>query len=599
MHSRLAGAAAAVLLALVTQSARASAPFGEAPSARSKRGMVSAATPESVEAGARALAAGGGAVDAAISAAFALAVTYPQAGNLAGGGFAVVRTPEGGFFALDFRETAPAGTWRNTYLDAQGASRPQASRFGGLAVATPGTVRGLEALHRKFGRLPWRRLVAPAIALARDGYRTPPGLARELAEDSVRRVLSRDAEAARLFYPHGKPVAQGTLLVQPDLAATLEAIASRGADGFHRGEIARRIAEFVRATGGVLTEADLAGYAPSWRIPFAFDDGRFRLVTMPSPSSGGFLLASILGQLRFARGDISSRDAAETIHLIAEAERRAYADRNRFLGDADCVDEPLARLLAPARLAALGFSIDPSRVTPSREVTGGAWPGEHDQTTHLSTATVDGDAVALTYTLNDAFGNGTIVPRVGVLLNNEMDDFSAVPGVANAYGLVQGEANAVRAGGRPLSSMVPTIVLEDGRPRFVLGSPGGATIPTTVLQVFLNAGPRGEPLAEAVAAPRFHHQHLPDRIEVETGAYPESVKAALRAKGHVVSERGMLGRIHAIAFEKDGTLTGVADPRGYGAAAGPEGAESASASRSLRARNRRSGAVETSFSALR
>ncbi len=570
-----AGATAAVLLSLAALPTRASEPFGEAKVARSKRGMVSAATPESVEAGARVLAAGGGAVDAAITAAFVLAVTYPQAGNLAGGGFAVVRTAEGDFFALDFRETAPAATWRNTYLDAGRSSGPLASRYGGLAVATPGTVRGLEALHGRFGRLPWGRLVAPAIALARAGYRVPPGLARQLAEDGVRRVLSRDPEAARLFYPQGEPVAAGTLLVQPDLAATLEAIASRGADGFHRGAVARRIAEFVRAKGGVLTEADLAGYAPSWRIPFAFDNGRFRLVTMPPPSSGGFLLASILGQLRFVRGDISSRDSAETIHLIAEAERRAFADRNRFLGDPDCVDLPLARLLAPARLAAQGFSIDPSRATPSREVPGGAWPGERDQTTHLSTATADGDAVALTYTLNDTFGNGTVVPGVGVFLNNEMDDFSAVPGSANMFGLVQGEANVVRAGGRPLSSMTPTIVLEDGRPRFVLGSKGGGTIPTTILQVFLNAGPRGQPLSEAVAAPRFHHQHLPDRIEVEIGAFSEGVRAALRARGHAVGERsrkntgGMQGMVHAIAFENDGTLTGVADPRGYGAAAGP------------------------------
>jgi gamma-glutamyltranspeptidase / glutathione hydrolase len=569
MRPRLAGAAAAAFLALVAPSAWASAPFGEALAARSKRGMVSAATPESVEAGARVLAEGGGAVDAAIASAFVLAVTYPQAGNLAGGGFAVVRTAEGGFFALDFRETAPAATWRNTYLDTGEASRPQTSRYGGLAVATPGTVRGLEALHRRFGRLPWDRLVAPSIVLARNGYRVPPGLARGLANEHLRLVLSRDPEAERLFYPQGKPVAAGTLLVQPDLAATLETIASRGADGFHRGQIARRIAEFVRATGGVLTEADLAGYAPSWRIPFVFDYGRFRLVTMPSPSSGGFLLASILGQLRFVRGDISSRDAAESIHLIAEAERRAYADRNRFLGDADCVDVPLARLLKPARLAALGFSIDPERATPSQEIMGGARPGERDQTTHLSTATADGEAVALTYTLNDTFGNGAIVPGVGVFLNNEMDDFSAVPGTANMFGLVQGEANAVRAGGRPLSSMTPTIVLEDGRPRFVLGSPGGPTISTTVLQVFLNAGPRGQPLAEAVAARRFHHQHLPDRIELERGVFPDDVKEALRAKGHALYTGGMLGIVHAIAFERDGTLTGVADPRGYGAAAGP------------------------------
>jgi len=565
--------------------------------------MVSAATPEAVEAGARVLEAGGGAVDAAIATAFVLAATYPQAGNLAGGGFAVVRTKDGGFFALDFRETAPAATWRNTYLDAAGAPRDMASRYGGLAVATPGTVRGLESLHRTLGRLPWARLVAPAVRLAREGFRVHAGLTAQLALS--RKVLSRDPEAARLFFSAGEPIAAGSLLVQPDLARTLDLISARGADGFHRGEVARRIARFVHATGGVLTEEDLAVYAPSWRVPFALDFGPFRLVTMPPPSAGGFLLASILGQLQTVRGDFSSRDAAESIHLIAEAERRAYADRNRFLGDPDCVEMPLVRLLAPARLAALGFSIDPARATPSSAIAGGAWPGERDQTTHLSTATADGEAVALTYTLNDTFGNGTIAPGTGVFLNNEMDDFSAVPGTANMFGLVQGEANAVRAGGRPPSSMTPTIVLEDGRPRFVLGSPGGGTIPTTILQVFLNAGPRGQPLVEAVAARRFHHQHLPDRIEVEAGAFPEGVKAALREKGHVVEERrpdsthGVLGQVHAIAFEKDGTLTGVADPRGYGAAAGPKGAASASTSLSLRARNRLSGSLPASASASR
>jgi len=296
---------------------------------------------------------------------------------------------------------------------------------------------------------------------------------------------------------------------------------------------------------------------------------------MPLPSSGGFLLASILGQLRFVRGAIDDRDAPETLHLVAEAERRAYADRNRFLGDPACVDVPLAALLAPARLAALGFSIDPARATPSSSIVGGAWPREPDQTTHYVTATADGGAVSVTYTLNDTLGNRTVVPGVGVLLNNEMDDFAVEPGAANAYGLVQGESNAVRAGARPLSSMTPLVVLEDGRPRLVLGSPGGGVIPTTVLQVYLNAARRGEPLGEAVAARRFHHQHLPDRIELEGGAFPEDVKATLRAKGHALDERGTLytggtlGRVHAIAFEKDGSLTAAADPRGYGAAAGP------------------------------
>ncbi len=556
----------------------ASAPFGPAPVARSRRGVVASATAEATEAGAATLAAGGNAVDAAVATALALAVTYPSAGNLAGGGFAVGRTAGGELWALDFRETAPAGTWRNSFLGPDGKARPGASTKGGLAVGTPGTVRGLEALHRRYGKLPWARLVAPAVRLAREGFRVPPGLSRIFT--AYQSDLARDPAAAALFAPGGLALPAGSLLVQEDLARTLETIAAKGADGFHRGEIARKIAAFVRATGGVLTEEDIAGYQPEWRPPFVFDDGPYRLVTMPLPSSGGFLLASILGQLRFVHGSIDDRDAAESIHLVVEAERRAYADRNAFLGDPSCVDVPLATLLAPARLAALGFSIDPARATPSSAIHGGAWPKEPDQTTHFSTATADGGVVSVTYTLNDTLGNHTVVPGVGTLLNNEMDDFATEPGAANAYGLVQGESNAVRAGARALSSMTPTVVLERGRPRLVLGSPGGAVIPTTVLQVYLNALLRGEPLGEAVAARRFHHQHLPDRIELESGVFPGDVKEALRAKGHALFERGnrytegRIGRVHAIAFEKDGSLTAAADPRGYGAAMGAEGAAS-------------------------
>jgi gamma-glutamyltranspeptidase/glutathione hydrolase len=554
----------------------AAAPFGPAHVAHSRVGAVASATPEATAAGVAVIADGGNAADAAVATALALAVTYPPAGNLAGGGFAVGRTPGGELWALDFRETAPAATWRNTFLGPDGRVRRGASTRGGLAVATPGTVRGLEALHRRYGKLPWARLVRPAVHLARGGFRVPTGLARIFSAYAT--DLARDAGASKLFLPGGEPLPAGALLVQEDLAKTLETIAAKGADGFHRGPVARRVAAFVQATGGVLAEEDLAGYQPEWRPPFVFDDGRFRLITMPLPSSGGFILASILGQLRFVRGTIDDRDAAESIHLVAEAERRAYADRNRFLGDPACVDVPLASLLAPARLAALGFSIDPARATPSSSIVGGAGPREPDQTTHFSTATADGGAVAVTYTLNDTLGNRTVVPGVGVVLNNEMDDFAVEPGTANAYGLVQGESNAVRAGARPLSSMTPLVVLEDGRTRLVLGSPGGGLIPTTVLQVYLNAARRSEPLGDAVAARRFHHQHLPDRIELEAGVFPENVKAALRAKGHVLDEGGSLytggklGRVHAIAFEKDGSLTAAADPRGYGAAGAAEDA---------------------------
>ncbi len=611
MRARLAAALAAALAVTLLPPPRlsraadgaapaASAPFGPAPVARSRRGAVSSATAEASDAGAEILAAGGNAVDAAVATALALAVTYPSAGNLAGGGFAVGRTPSGELWALDFRETAPAGTWRNTFLEPDGKARRGASTTGGLAVGTPGTVRGLEALHRRYGKLPWRRLFAPAIRLARLGFRVQPGLTRIIA--AYEADLGRDAEASRIFLAKGRALAPGTLLVQEDLARTLETVAEKGADGFHRGAIGRRIADFVQATGGVLTEEDLARYQPEWRPPFVFDDGAYRFVTMPLPSSGGFLLASILGQLRFVRGSIADRDAAESIHLVAEAERRAYADRNRFLGDPACVDVPLATLLAPARLAALGFSIDPVRATPSASIEGGAWPRDPDQTTHFTTATADGGVVAVTYTLNDTLGNHTVVPGVGVLLNNEMDDFATEPGAANTYGLVQGESNAVRAGARPLSSMVPTLVLEEGRPRLALGSPGGSLIPTTVLQVALNALHRGEPLGEAVAARRFHHQHLPDRIELEQGAFPGDVMEALRAKGHAVHVRGdrftegKIGRVHAIAFERDGSLTAAADPRGYGAA---RAAEARSASSSRRDRKRLSGPLPESASATR
>ena len=547
MHARLAGSLLAILASVVALLPRgdaadgavppASAPFGAAPVAVSRRGAVASATAEASEAGAEIVASGGNAVDAAVATALALAVTYPSAGNLAGGGFAVGRTPAGELWALDFRETAPAGTWRNSFLGPDGKARPHASTTGGLAVATPGTVRGLEALHRRYGRLPWARLFRPAVRLARSGFRVQPGLTRILA--AYEADLARDAAAAKIFLRDGKALAPGTLLVQEDLARTLETIAAKGADGFHRGAVARKIAAFVQATGGVLTEEDIAGYEPEWRPPFVFDDGRFRLVTMPLPSSGGFLLSSILGQLRFVHGSIEDRDAVESIHLIAEAERRAFADRNRFLGDPACVDVPLAGRSSRRRGSPRSGSRSIRRARHRRPRSpAAAWPREPDQTTHFVTATADGGVVSVTYTLNDTLGNHTVVPGVGVLLNNEMDDFATEPGAANSYGLVQGESNAVRAGARALSSMTPTIVLEGGRPRLALGSPGGAVIPTTVLQVYLNAlvprraarrGRRGAALPPpAPPGPdRARARRLPGR---RAGGAPREGARALRAR---------------------------------------------------------------------
>lgn len=541
------------------------APHGPARARSSDRGVVVAGSPEAARAGAGVLDAGGNAVDAAVATAFALAVTLPQAGNLAGGGFLVARLSSGDLLALDFRETAPAGTWERTFLSGDGRLPEGASLTSGLAVATPGSVRGLEEAHRRLGRLPWRALLEPAVRLARDGFRVPPELTQDLEEE--RAVVASHPDSRRVFFPGGRALAAGSLFRQPDLAATLAAVAERGADAFHEGPIAEAIAARVRSEGGVLAVTDLAGYRPVWRPPHVVPFERWELVTMPLPSSGGFLLSSILGQL--GEGPVGWRGAAGArgLHLLLEAERRAFADRNRWLADPGCVGVPVRLLLAPPRLRDLARGIDPARATPSS----GALPvpRESEQTTHLSVATSDGEAVALTTTLNGTFGSGSWVPGVGVLLNNEMDDFATAPGQPNLFGLVQGDANAVRGGARPLSSMTPAIVLEEGRLRMVLGSPGGSTIPTTVLQVFLRAGPLGQPLADAVAAPRAHHQHLPDAVFVERGAFPPGTLAGLAALGHDVRPRGPIGIVHAVGVLPDGTLVGVADPRSGGEAAVP------------------------------
>lgn len=543
----------------------ARAPFGEARTLSSRSGVVVSAAPEASRAGAELLAAGGNAMDAAIGAALALAVVYPQAGNLAGGGFLVVRTPDGVVRALDFRETAPALATRDMFVGPDGRPRPTASTATALAVAVPASVRGYGEAHRRLGKLPWSRVVAPAVRLAREGFAVPPGLVTDLVEE--RELLERWSESRRLFFPGGAPRAAGSLLRQPELAATLARIAEEGPEAFHGGEIARRIAEFVRSEGGVLTEEDLAGYAPVWRPAEEIRFGPYVVHTMPLPSSGGFVLRSVLAQLEVAEGVAGGRLDGRRYHLLLEAGRRAFADRNRWLGDGECGPVPLAHLLAPERLAALGATIDPARATPSASV-GGSVAAESEETTHLSAATPDGFAVSLTTTLNGSFGNGAVVPGVGVLLNNEMDDFAAAPGAPNLYGLVQGSANEVRAGARPLSSISPAIVEKEGRPVLVVGSPGGSTIPTTVLQVILRAA-SGESLAEAVAAPRFHGQHLPDVAFVERGAGPKEVREALAGRGHVLRERGPIGAVHAIAFEPGGVLTGVADPRGSGVPAAP------------------------------
>lgn len=569
-------AGAAVLAALLGGAAARSTasedailePFGPAPTATSRRGVVVAAAPEAARIGAAVLANGGNAVDAAVATAFALAVSYPQAGNLAGGGFLVARTADGALHALDFRETAPAALSLVSFEGREAS----ASVETGLGVGVPGSVRGLEEAHRRLGRLPWRDLVLPAAELADAGVVVTPRLAEELSEQSA--AMGRFPATRRLFWKNGAPFRAGDRLVQRDLAGTLRAIAAGGADAFHRGPTASRVAAHARSLGGVLTAADLAAYRPVWRTPFVFPWRGRTIVTMPPPSSGGFLLASALGQLERLPADLVRRRDATSLHLVVEVLRRAFADRNRWLGDPDCVDVPLRDLLAPERLDALASTISSSRAGDSRSFAGDLVPERGGETTHLSVATAGGEAVSLTTTLNETFGVGAVVPGVGVLLNDEVDDFTTRPGRANLFGLVQGDRNAVRAGARPLSSMTPTIVLEGERPVLVLGSPGGSRIPSAVLQVLLDTLERRTPLGEAIAAGRVHHQHLPDEVCVERGGFGAEVVRRLESLGHRVAERRHVGIVHAIGRAGDG-LVGAADPRGYGAAVSTETASRA------------------------
>ncbi|HXV75212.1 MAG TPA: gamma-glutamyltransferase [Candidatus Polarisedimenticolaceae bacterium] len=541
------------------------------PAARGTDGMVVSPEARATAVGVEVLAAGGNAVDAAVAVAFALGVTYPLAAGLGGGGFLLIRQPDGSYHALDFRETAPAAIGRELFVDDDGRPIAGLSLDTGLAVGVPGTVAGLAAAHARWGSLPWADLVRPAISLARDGFEVYPWL--EHAFDTEAEHLLADDAAREIFAPVGRPLASGQRLVQADLATTLEAVAQRGPRGFYEGQVAARLVAAVQKAGGVLNERDLADYEPSERRPI---EGRYRghrVVTFPPPSSGGVTLLQMLAMLE--RFDLGSAGwgASLTVHLMTEAERRAFADRARWLGDPGFYAVPLDRLLDTDYLKTRAASIRPDRATASRSV-GPGDPSDDDrgETMHFSIGDGDGRAIATTITLNRWFGTGIVAAGTGVLLNNEIDDFAIVPGTPNLYGLSGGEANAIAGGKRPLSSMTPTIVEAPGggpRPLLVLGSPGGSTIPTTILQVLLNVIDHGMTLQEAVDAPRLHHQWQPDRIVHEPRALPPDVMVNLIARGHaLVPAERPLGNVSAIGVAADGAWLGAADPRRQGAAAG-------------------------------
>ena len=536
---------------------------------RARGAMVGLADRFASAAGLEILRQGGNAIDAAAAVGFALAVTHPAAGNLGGGGFMVIRLAGGRETTVDFRETAPGGASRDMFLDAHGDPVSNRSLIGPLACGVPGSVAGLTYAQHTYGHLSLAAVMQPAIRLARDGFEVSSDLADSLRQ-ARRRLSQFPASLAAFSRPNGAAYEQGDRLAQPDLARTLSLIADQGPDAFYRGAIADLIATEMAARGGLITKADLAGYAPRERAPIVGTFRGTRIVSMPPPSSGGIALVELLNVLEgYPLADFGP-GASRTMHLMIEAERRVYADRASWLGDPDFFTVPVAGLTSKAYAATLRSGIEDARATPSAAVRAGSpAPFEHSETTHYSVVDAEGNAVATTTTLNGGYGNAEIVPGAGFLLNNEMDDFSAKPGTPNMFGLLGGEANAIAPGKRMLSSMTPTIVVRDGRTFLVLGSPGGGTIITTVAQVVLNVVEFGMDVQEAVDAPRFHHQWSPDVVRLERRGFPADVVTALHAMGHTTEVGPDLGDVHAIMIDPaTGMRLGASDPRADGVTLG-------------------------------
>ena len=514
------------------------------------------------EVGVDVLRRGGNAVDAAVAVAFALAVVHPVAGNIGGGGFMVLRMRDGTVGALDFRETAPSGATHDMYVDSGG--RPtDASLTGHRAVGVPGTAAGMYEAHRRFGRLPWSELLAPAVRLARDGHVLDGVRSRQIAREAER--LGRFPASSAQFLANGAAPPPGTRFVQPELAHTLQLIADSGPAVFYRGSIAGLIVEEMARGGGLVTREDLARYRAKWRTPITVGYRGFTVLTMPPPSGGGVTLAEILNVME-GYAPLPRFGSARLMHLQTEAMRRAYADRNAYLGDPDFVTMPLERLLSKSYAATLRAGIDPDRATPTPPATGVR--SEGTETTHFSIVDTDGNAVACTTTLNNDFGSAVTVTGAGFLLNDEMDDFTSAPGRPNLFGLVQGEANSIAPGKRMLSAMTPAMVLDStGSLILVLGSPGGSRIPTAVYQVITDVIDQGMPLADAVAAPRLHHQALPDVLHLEPNGFVQASIDSLEAMGHRVEVWSYKTEVDAVARTAAGWV-GVADPRRGGGAAG-------------------------------
>ena len=532
----------------------------------SEHAMVVTAQPMASIVGKQILANGGNAVDAAIAIQFALATVFPYAGNIGGGGFMVIRLADGTATTLDFRETAPLAADRDMYLDEHGEVIENKSTLGHLASGVPGSVDGMVRAHEKFGSLPWADLVQPAIDLAQNGFKL---INKDIKGLNSSRELIKATSTIDPGQYTGKEWQPGDSLVNPDLAATLTRIRDKGRDGFYKGETAKLLIEEMQRGGGIITQADLDAYEAKWRSPVEGTYRGYKITTMPPPSSGGIALIQLLESVEpYALHEIG-HNTTDYVHLLVEAERRVYADRAEFLGDMDFYNVPVKELTDRTYVLQRMKTFDPKHATPSDSVGHGIIMLESNETTHFSIIDSEGNAVAVTTTLNGAYGSKVVVGHAGFLLNNEMDDFSIKPGYPNMFGLIGGEANAIEPKKRMLSSMTPTIVEKDGTIFFVTGSPGGSTIITSVFQSILNVIDFNMGALEAVSAPRFHSQWKPDIIMMGEDALDSATIKSLKMMGHKFSNRVIIpGRVNAIKKLTDGKLEGGPDPRSESTAEG-------------------------------
>ncbi|GHE21470.1 gamma-glutamyltransferase [Halomonas urumqiensis] len=526
----------------------------------SAKGMVATSHFLASEVARDVLAQGGNAVDAAVVAGFALAVTQPRSGNIGGGGFMLISDEQSGdVIAIDYRETAPAAATETMFQDEDGEAVTERSRYTHLAAGVPGTVAGLAMALEEYGTMSLADALAPAIRLAEEGFAVPSRFVQGI-QDSKARFEPWEASMAKFFKEDGSAYEVGDTYRQPDLAATLKRIAENGAREFYEGETARLIVAEMENHDGLITMEDLAGYQPVAREPSHGTYRGYDIYAMSPPSSGGAHIVQMLNILEDYPIDEMGFGSADSLHLMAEAMKRAYADRSEYLGDTGFVDVPLDGITSKEYAAELRAQISMEQATPSADIgPGDPLPYESNETTHFSIADGEGLAVSNTYTINFSYGSGIVVDGAGFLLNNEMDDFSAKPGVPNAYGLIGGEANKVEPGKRMLSSMTPTIVKRDGKNFMITGSPGGSRIITTTLQMLMNVIDHNMNIQSAVSAPRMHHQWLPDELRVEDGFSPDTLEL-LRQRGHTVSQQDAMGAAQSIVI-RDGMFYGGADPR--------------------------------------